>query len=74
MQIRIKVVPGAKKEKIIKEKDFIKVYVKEPAQRNKANKRLVELLSEYFGVKKTSVKILKGKFGREKLVLIENSN
>ncbi len=52
MIVNIKVVAGAKKNLIKKENDYLKVYVCQPAVEGKANKALLELLSEYFRVKK----------------------
>ena len=51
MYIKIKVIVDAKKEKIIKKsEDHFDISVKEPAERNLANKRVIELVRDYFKV------------------------
>ena len=49
MYIKVKVTAGAKKEMIIKKsEDHFDISVKEPAERNLANKRVIELVRDYF--------------------------
>ena len=51
MYIKVKVTAGAKKEMIIKKsEDHFDISVKEPAERNLANKRVIELVRDYFKV------------------------
>ncbi len=72
MLIEIKVVPNSKKrELILEEGGRIKVKLTAPPVNGKANKELVEVLSEYFGVPKRNVTIVKGEYGRKKLVKVE---
>ena len=49
MYIHIKVKAGVKEEMVVKKSDtnFV-ISVKEPSERNLANKRVVELICEYF--------------------------
>lgn len=54
--LNIKVIPNAKQTKIISSEDGLKVYVKERAEDGKANKAVIEVLSEYFNVKNHSLK------------------
>ena len=70
MKIKIKVIPGAKKAEVIKEKSFLKVKVNAPAQKGKANKRLTEILSKYFNVSKSDIKIIKGEKSKNKIIEI----
>lgn len=71
MYIKVKVVPRAKKSEIIKlDKDYLKVKVLSPAIKNKANKEMMELLADYYGVNKSAVKIIRGEHFREKLIEI----
>ncbi|RUM87332.1 MAG: hypothetical protein DSZ24_06440 [Thermodesulfatator sp.] len=44
-----------------------------PPEKGKANKQLVEVLAKHFGVKKSSVKILKGETSHNKVVEIPPS-
>ena len=69
MKISVKVKPGAKKESLerVDEKNFI-AHVKAPPVEGKANEALVRLLSDYFGVPKSRVLIIKGAASKYKLV------
>lgn len=68
MIINVKVIPNAKENKVLKEKDRLKVYVKAPAVDGKANKVLIEVLSKHFKTKKSNIRIIKGEKAREKVV------
>jgi len=61
MFIKVRVFPNAKKEKIIKKsEDSFDVEVKEKARQNKANKRVTEILSYYFKIPESKLKLVKG--------------
>ncbi|MFH1399486.1 MAG: DUF167 domain-containing protein [Candidatus Woesearchaeota archaeon] len=64
----VKVKPSAKHSMVIAG-DIIKVEVKSPAAKGKANKELVKLLSKHF---KKKVTILKGHKSKQKVVQIES--
>ncbi|MBM4144988.1 MAG: YggU family protein [Nitrospira sp.] len=49
----------------------IKIKVNAPPVGGAANEELIEVLSEEFGIKKTSIKILRGISSRNKVVEIE---
>ena len=51
--------------------DAIKIRVNSPPAGGAANEELIEVLSEEFGIKKTSIKILRGRSSRNKVVEIE---
>ena len=51
--------------------DAIKIRVNAPPAGGAANEELIEVLSEEFGIKKTSIKILRGISSRNKVVEIE---
>jgi len=51
--------------------DAIKIRVNAPPVGGAANEELIEILSEEFSIKKTSIKILKGYSSRDKVVKIE---
>lgn len=71
MYVKVIVVPGAKKEKIEKiNADHFKVSVKEKAERNAANKRMLELLSAFLMVPEKSVKIVIGHRSQGKIVSV----
>lgn len=69
MKISVKVKPGAKKESLerVDDTNFI-AHVKAPPVEGKANEALVRLLSDYFGVPKSRVSIIKGAASKYKLV------
>lgn len=68
MRRKIKVIPNAKKNEVLEEEGILKVYVKSPPVRGKANKAVIELLAEFFKVKKRDIKIIKGEKSREKVI------
>ncbi len=72
MKIKIKVKPRSKESKVVEADDFLKVFVKSPPEGGKANEEVIELISKYFGVKKSSIRIVSGFKSREKIVEIED--
>lgn len=68
--INVKVIPNAKKAKIVEITGGLKIYVLAPAVDGKANKALVEILAGYFSVRKSSVKIIRGDISRNKVIEI----
>ena len=72
MYIKIKVKTGAKKERIVKKSDdHFEIDVKEPAERNLANKRVVELLRDYLKVYNGDVRIVSGHHSPSKIISID---
>ena len=70
--IQVKVIPNSKRSLVIREDNLIKVYVKKPAVNNKANEEAIELLSEFFKIRKNQVRIIKGEKSRKKIIEILN--
>ncbi len=69
--IHVKTIPNSKRVEIRKlGEGRYSVRLDKPAVDGKANSRLIELLADYFDVPKSSVDILKGLGGREKIVRI----
>jgi len=68
VKINVKVTPNAKKPGIIEEQGVINVKINAPAKEGKANKSLIKMLSAYFSVSKSRIKILKGESSRNKIV------
>jgi len=68
--IHIKVIPNAGKSKVIEEGGMLKVRVAASAFDGKANKAVIEILSEFFNVRKSNIKIIKGEKSRNKIVEI----
>lgn len=73
MKIKVKVIPNAKKERVVDEHKLLKVYVNAPPVEGKANKRLLEILAEYFKVKKGEITVVRGQTSREKLIEIDEN-
>lgn len=70
--ITILVTPNAKSVKVMKiDSSSYEVKVDAAATEGKANKRLIEILSEHFNVRKSKIRIIRGANSREKLVEIE---
>ncbi|MEW6162998.1 MAG: DUF167 domain-containing protein [Nitrospirota bacterium] len=72
MKISVRVKPNMKEEKVEKEGGIYKVYVKGPAKKGRANRAMVELLSEYFNVPKSQIVILRGMKSKEKILGIKD--
>lgn len=73
MEKIIKVIPNSKNPGVIEdtEKDgMVVVRVKEPAEKGKANKAVIKLLSKYFKVSNACVKIVSGAKSRKKIIEI----
>ena len=69
--LRVRVTPNAKDARVVKlgEADY-EVRVDEKAADGRANKRLVEILSEHFGVPKSRIVLVKGARSRDKVLEI----
>ncbi len=70
--IHVKVVAGARKESFKqKSEDHFEISVKEKSERNMANARVIELVSEHFKVSKNKVRIVNGHRHPSKLLVVE---
>jgi uncharacterized protein (TIGR00251 family) len=70
MKIEVKVQPNSGREEIKKISDSeYKIFLKKPAEKNKANIELLKLLKKHF---KTEVKLLSGKTSKKKIVEVNN--
>lgn len=74
MILTIKINPNASKTEIIDAQEgMLKIKVAAPPDKNKANEKLIEFLSEHFKVPKSKIRILSGHTSRLKRVeIIEN--
>ena len=66
--MRVRVVANAKKNEVKKFGDGFKVRLTAPPVEGKANKLLLEVLADYFRLKKSQLNIIKGKKLRDKVV------
>ncbi len=74
MFVRVHAVPGARKERITKEDaTTFTIFLKEPAERNMANKRIMDILALEFGVSPEHVRMLTGHRSSSKMYSIEVS-
>ncbi len=72
MKIQVKVKPNAKKEELKQIRDnYFEIKITVVPEKGKANKRVIELLSKYFKVPKSKIKLIRGETSREKLFEIE---
>ncbi len=72
MQLEVRVIPKAGRRELKEEGGILKVWVTSPASGGRANRELIEVLAEHFGVPKSMVRILRGKSSRRKLVEVQN--
>lgn len=69
--IEIRIIPNARKNSVIEVEGKYKVHVMAPAVDGKANIALIEVLADYFNLKKSSITIVRGQTSRIKLVSID---
>lgn len=71
--IHVKVIAGVKKESFLqKNDDHFEISVREEAERNMANTRVLEILAEALGVTKNKIRIVNGHHSPSKLIVIED--
>lgn len=70
MKIKVRVTPNSKIEGVIKEGDMFLVRVKEPAKEGRANRAVIKLLADYFGVPQRQIAISSGLASRNKVIEI----
>lgn len=71
MYIRVRVAAGAKKEVVVRSaEDSFLVSVKEPAEGNLANRRVLELVAMHFGVEPKQIRIISGHHAPGKILSI----
>jgi len=69
MKIFLKVKLKASQTKVVKiDETHYQVYVTQPPEKGKANKQIIKLLADYFGVSSSKINIIAGEKGKEKVV------
>ncbi len=68
MIIEVRVITNAKKKELKFEGDSLKVKITALPKEGRANTALIEYLAEFFGVKRSEVKIIKGEKEKRKLI------
>ncbi len=72
MKLTVKVHPNSKNPRLEKSADgLFDIYVKESPQQGKANEAVVEALSEYFKIPKTTITLVRG--GKSKIKIFNLS-
>lgn len=71
MYVRARVIPGAKRERVttVSETEF-EIVVKEPPERNLANRRVQTLIAEHLGVSAGKVRLISGHRSSRKIFSI----
>ncbi len=70
--IHVKVTAGMRKETFKqKSEDHFEISVKEKAERNMANNRVLQLIAEHFKVSKNKVRIVNGHRHPSKLIVLD---
>lgn len=73
MYIKVRVTPDAKRETIEQDSpDHFTVSVKEPAEQNRANKRIITLVAQHFSVPTGKVRIISGHHSGGKILSVDN--
>jgi len=68
---RVKVQPGALKNEVVGvQRDALKIKINAPAVKGKANKALVDFLTEKLGVKKSALEIISGHTSKIKKIKV----
>ncbi|MDD5668667.1 MAG: DUF167 domain-containing protein, partial [Candidatus Omnitrophica bacterium] len=68
MVVSVKVIPKSSRAMVEKSGDGLKVHLTKPACDGLANKQLIELLADFFKVKKYDIRIIRGEKTRQKIV------
>jgi len=68
MRVQVKVKANCKTEEVSQEGNTFIVKVKEPPKQGKANRALIKVLAEHFGVPKSQVRLISGFKSKNKAV------
>lgn len=71
-RIELKVITRAKREGVERfAEDNYKVKVSSPPEKGKANRRVIELISQELGVRKRDIKIVSGETSNKKILAVK---
>ena len=70
MKITVRAIPNAKKVEVEERDGILRVKINLPPVEGKANKRLIEVLAEYFSIPKSRIKIIRGGSSKNKIIEI----
>jgi uncharacterized protein YggU (UPF0235/DUF167 family) len=72
MYIKVRVVAGSKKEEVVLEKpNYFKIFVREKAKQNMANKRVIEIIAREYRTTSPKVRIVSGHHSPSKLLSVD---
>ncbi|MFA6094452.1 MAG: DUF167 domain-containing protein [Candidatus Paceibacterota bacterium] len=61
MYIKVRVTPDSKKDTLTqKSTDHFNISVREPAENNRANRRVIEIIAEHFNITPKKIRIISG--------------
>ena len=70
--LRLKVTPSASRDAVVGwQGDVLRVHVRAPAQRGKANDAVLRLLADALGVERRRLRIVRGETSRQKVVSVD---
>ena len=70
--LRLKVTPSASRNAVVGwQGDVLRVHVRAPAQRGKANDAALRLLADTLGVERRRLRIVRGETSRQKVVSVD---
>ncbi|MCL4558747.1 MAG: DUF167 domain-containing protein [Deltaproteobacteria bacterium] len=69
--VYVHVKPASNTSEVRQEEDSLKVYLKSPPIDGKANEELLYLLSRYFNVRRSDIRIKSGRYAKKKLIQID---
>jgi len=71
VRLRVRAVPGARREAILGfHGEALRVAVRAPADRGRANEALLDLLADRLGVGRRDLELLSGRSGRDKVLAV----
>jgi len=68
MKLNIKVTPKSSRREFVKKDGQLKAYLRSAPEKGKANKELIDLIAKEYKIPKSSVVIVSGLTGRNKIV------
>ncbi len=74
MKIIVRVVPRSSRIKVKQINGIYKVYLTKPAVDGQANTQLIEVLADFFKVKKYQLVISQGENSRNKVITVEDAS
>ncbi len=67
--IRVRAFPDAKKEYIEEvEQHVLRIFVREPAKDNRANRKILDLISDFYTIPKNKLRMISGHHGMSKMI------